>query len=206
MENTPPSMEEKILEAAETLFMEKGFAMTSTTEIAKVAGCNQALVHYYYRTKDRLFEAIFIKKATLFISTILEISDRNDSFQQKLTKKIEAHYDMLVKNQHLPFLLLNGFNTNPKRIHSIKEQLQEGPKKAFKAFNEELTKEIAAGKVRPIEAMDLIFTILSLNLSSFLLKPVFQLVSGKTDSEYTIYLEKRKKEIVRIILNSIKPD
>jgi len=206
MENTPPSMEEKILEAAETLFMEKGFAMTSTTEIAKVAGCNQALVHYYYRTKDRLFEAIFIKKATLFISTILEISDRNDSFQQKLTKKIEAHYDMLVKNQHLPFLLLNEFNTNPKRIHSIKEQLQEGPKKAFKAFNEELTKEIAAGKVRPIEAMDLIFTILSLNLSSFLLKPVFQLVSGKTDSEYTTYLEKRKKEIVRIILNSIKPD
>jgi len=60
-------MEQLIVETAERLFLEKGFAMTSTTEIAKEIGCNQALVHYYFRTKAKLFEAIFEKKIKLFI-------------------------------------------------------------------------------------------------------------------------------------------
>ena len=64
------STEQLILEAAEKLFLEKGFAMTSTTEIARVAGCNQALVHYYFRTKENLFQSIFENKFRMLISTL----------------------------------------------------------------------------------------------------------------------------------------
>ena len=64
------SMESIILETAERLFLEKGFAMTSTTEIAKEVGCNQALVHYYYRTKENLFNVIFEQKFNGFFQGI----------------------------------------------------------------------------------------------------------------------------------------
>ena len=69
------SMEQAILEEAEKLFLEKGFALTSTTEIAKRVGCNQALVHYYFRTKDNLFNTIFRTKIQSLLSAYFRIGE-----------------------------------------------------------------------------------------------------------------------------------
>ena len=71
--NETEPMEQAILRAAERLFLDKGFALTSTTEIAREAGCNQALVHYYFRTKENLFEKIFEQKIRMLISNIFSI-------------------------------------------------------------------------------------------------------------------------------------
>ena len=67
------SMEQTILGAAETLFIEQGFDKTSTGQIAKLAGCNQALVHYYYRTKEKLFDLVFEKKMRMALNNILQV-------------------------------------------------------------------------------------------------------------------------------------
>ena len=115
--------EQLIIETAERLFLEKGFAMTTTTEIAKEVGCNQALVHYYYRTKDKLFDAIFEKKIKMFISTLLQIGDDNIPFEEKLKRKIEAHFDMIKANPKIPFLFFNELTTNPKRIDNLKDKI-----------------------------------------------------------------------------------
>ena len=94
-------MEEAILEAAERLFLEKGFTSTSTTEIAKAAGCNQALVHYYFRKKDLLFTAIFEKKMRGFVSELLQISEEEIPFEEmsreELLKKIDEFYDLIKR-------------------------------------------------------------------------------------------------------------
>jgi TetR/AcrR family transcriptional regulator len=107
------STEQVILNAAEQLFLEKGFALTSTVEITKKAQCNQALVHYYYRSKERLFQAVFKKRVILFLSSFLQISKENIPFEEKLKRTIELHFDMLRENPRLPFLLFNGLSTNP---------------------------------------------------------------------------------------------
>ena len=70
--NSKQNMEEAILEKATSLFLEKGFEATSTSEIARSVGCNQALVHYYYRTKERLFERIFQKKIKFLLGSLLK--------------------------------------------------------------------------------------------------------------------------------------
>ena len=88
--NETKDMEKTILDTATKLFLEKGFASTSTTEIAKEVGCNQALVHYYFRTKERLFEAVFANKFQNFATNILEINRGNFSFEEKLRMKIES--------------------------------------------------------------------------------------------------------------------
>ena len=84
-----PSMEIVILETAEQLFLEKGFAMTSTTEIAKKIGCNQALIHYYFRTKENLFNLIFEKKFRQFIQHAFEFGNPKElAFEEKLKRII----------------------------------------------------------------------------------------------------------------------
>lgn len=197
--------ERNILEAAERLFLEKGFAMTSTTQIAEEAGCNQALVHYYYRTKERLFEAIFEQKIDLFMTTFLEIDSTNDSFEEKLKKKIEAHFDMLRANPKLPFLFVNELTTNPERIMLVKEKLGYTTQAFYRRFQQELQAEIEKGNIRPMDPIDLLLTIISLNAVLFVVSPVVKIISNISNERMEAIINQRKEENVKIILKSLKP-
>ena len=144
--NEEITVEDAILEAAEKLFLEKGFALTSTTQIAEAVGCNQAMVHYYYRTKDRLFEAVFEKKIKLFVSNLLHIGEENIPFKEKLRKRIESHFDMIKANPKLPFLIYNELTTNPKRLVSLKEKIGQFPQSVIAQLEKELQEERDAVK------------------------------------------------------------
>lgn len=197
--------EHAILEAAEALFLEKGFALTSTTEIAKKVGCNQAMVHYYFRTKDRLFTAIFEKKIRLFISIIHQIENEPLGFEEKLKRKIEAHFEILRANPKLPFLIINEFNTNPQSIFILKERLQELPLQIIQNIEKELHDEIQKGNIRNISFFDLIIMMVSLNITLFLASPVITAIGNMSAAEFDVFLNHRKQENVRIILSSLKP-
>jgi len=194
-----------ILDSAERLFLEKGFALTSTTEIAREAGCNQALVHYYYRTKERLFEAIFEMKVRLFIRSFMEIGKRDIPFTEKLREKIEAHFDILAKNQRLPFLIMNELLTNNARIQSIREKIEDLGHTVLDQFESELSVEIKAGRIRPIAPLDLVLTIISMNVSLFLARPILNELLGLDDAAFKELVARRKKENVTFILNGLRP-
>ena len=199
------SMEEKIRAAAERLFLEKGFALTSTTEIAKEAGCNQALVHYYFRTKDQLFDILFEEKAKLFFSSILEISDEDIPFMEKLRRKISAHYDLILENPRLPFLIFNELLTNANRLESIKSVIAPVITKVFAQFETELATEIEKGTIRQIRPYDLIQTIVSLNVFPFLMLPIAKQVLGFDEETARNILQRRKEENIRLILLELEP-
>ncbi|MBN1980849.1 MAG: TetR/AcrR family transcriptional regulator [Chitinivibrionales bacterium] len=202
---TNTTTEQMILEAAEQLFLDKGFSMTSTTEIARKVGCNQALVHYYFRTKDRLFAAIFERKVRLFASTFLQIGNQDIPFTEKLQRKIELHFDILRANPKLPFLVFNEVTTNPKRLLLLKEKLGDALQSVIHQLNSELSTEIKKGIIRPISAIDLLLTIVSLNVALFIARPIFKTVTTISDKEFEKMVEHRKKENVTIILNSLRP-
>ncbi|HBB91207.1 MAG: hypothetical protein A2X22_14140 [Bacteroidetes bacterium GWF2_49_14] len=203
--HTDISTEQAILEAAERLFLEKGFALTSTTEIARVAGCNQAMVHYYYRTKEKLFTSVFEKKARMMVANLLQ-ADRPDlSFEEKLRHKIEAHYNMLKENPRLPFLFFNEMITNPPRLLALREIIKDFPLGIVKPMEAELKAEIARGNIRPVSMIDLLMTMLSLNVFLFLASPIFKTLTGISDEEFEQMVERRREENVTIILRSLRP-
>jgi AcrR family transcriptional regulator len=204
-EEKTPDTAQVILDSAERLFLEKGFALTSTTEIAREAGCNQALVHYYYRTKERLFEAIFEMKVRLFIRSFMEIGKRDIPFTEKLREKIEAHFDILAKNQRLPFLIMNELLTNNSRIQSVREKIENLGRTVLDQFESELSVEIEAGRIRPIAPLDLVLTILSMNVALFLARPILNELLGLDDASFKELVARRKKENVTFILNGLRP-
>ena len=196
--------EQLILETAERLFLDKGFAMTSTTEIAKEVGCNQAMVHYYYRTKEKLFQAIFEKKVRLMFSSLFNPIDENISFEERLKNMIESHFEIIKANPKIPFLLFNELTTNPKRLEAIVKEsgLAES---VINQFNKELQAEIKKGTIRPISPMDLLLSIVYLNIILFIAKPLLETVLSISEDDYKKLIEKRKQENVLIILRSLKP-
>lgn len=199
------NMEQAILESATKLFLEKGFKATSTTEIANEAGCNQALVHYYYRTKDRLFEAIFEKKMRFFIQSLLQIEKEDLPFLEKLSKRIESHFDTIHENPKLPLFLFNEINSNPKRMEQLREKLGEIPGTVFYKMQAEIEAEVASGNIRPISVYDLLMTIVSLNIMVFIAEPMFRTITRISEEDFIQLRQRRKKENVHIILSSLKP-
>lgn len=197
------SMEQRILDAAENLFLEKGFALTSTTEIAKVAGCNQALIHYYYRTKEKLFESVFHQKILLFMSSFMQTEETGLSFTEKLKRKIESHFNVLYENQQLPFLFINELSTNPSRVKAIKDSFLSEPPPFFRQFSQELEEEIREGRIRAISAIDLALTVFSLNATVFLTKSVLMGILSIDDSEFNNFARKRLEENITIIMRRI---
>ena len=197
--------ENLILEAAERLFLEKGFALTSTTEIAKEVCCNQAMVHYYFRTKDKLFEAIFEKKMKKIFAPFLQDFDFDMPFEQRLTRLIESHFDVIKENPKIPFLFFNELLTNPARVEALKSKISELPKSVISKINNELQAEIEKGNIRSMSTMDLLISIVSLNVTIFLLSPIVKNVANMKDEDFKSIIENRKKENVLIILRSLKP-
>jgi len=192
-----------ILEEAEKLFQEKGYALTSTTAIAKKVGCNQALIHYYFRSKENLFNVIFEIKFKTFFQQIFELNKFKDlPFKEKMKHMIESHFDMIRKNPRMPLLIITELSRQPEQLKNLREKLHALPEQLFKQLNAELQIEITAGRVREISLMDLIVTMLSLNISLFLLMPIAGELIPLDESQKQIIIEHRRAEHVNLILNN----
>src|SRR5208283_4719482 len=107
------STEEVIFDAARTVFIEKGFEGARMQEIALVAGINKALLHYYYRTKEKLFNAIFERVFSQFIPKVIEFMESDTGVLDKLSFFIETYIDVLLHNPFIPQFVINEINRNP---------------------------------------------------------------------------------------------
>jgi len=202
--STEKSMEQQILETAEKLFLAKGFSAVSTVQIARECGCNQALVHYYYRTKDNLFNTIFEKKFRMFFDSIL-IKDQAKklSFTEKIQSIIESHFDLLQANPHLPIMVLSELMRRPEQIDMLKSKLQTIPTQLFAELSAEMEVEIQAGRIRRLNIIDLMMSMISLNIALFVSLPAIGIILNLSDDQKKELIGHRREEHVSFVLNSI---
>lgn len=198
--------EQAILEVAERLFLEKGFKSTSTTEIAKEVGCNQALVHYYFRTKDNLFNTIFEQKFRMLFEHLYASQNFGDiPFSEKVRHAVESHFDLLTKNPKLPLLVATELSRLPENLENLRNKLQAIPFELFTKLNNELQQEIDEGRARKIELIDIIITMVTLNAGLFMLLPIASGIMQLDEEQTKELLAHRREENVQVILNYIKP-
>lgn len=197
--------EELILQAAEELFLQKGYSATSTTDIARRIGCNQSLIHYYFRTKDALFERILIGKMSYILHHISAPLESDSPFEEKLRNIVSQYFDFLAANRNLPLFLLNEIISNEKNRRFIVEREISNPhiSRFFLQFDRCVKQEIEAGRIRSIETIDLMLNIISLVVMSFVSLPFYCDICGNPDAADT-YLASRRNEICTLILNGVK--
>jgi AcrR family transcriptional regulator len=200
------SMEQTILEVAEKLFLEKGFISTSTTQIAKGAGCNQALVHYYFRTKENLFKTIFEQKFRYFFEHIFEIKNLEElPFEEKVRHVVESHFDFLRQNPKIPLLVSSQLSRLPEQIQELRSKLQNVPQELLSHMNAELRHEIAAGRARDIDMLDIILTMVMQNVGLFIMLPMASGLLQLSDEQLEEIINHRREENVQVVLRYIKP-
>lgn len=204
MKNEEKNTEQAILKAAEALFLKQGFAQTTTKQIAQRAGCNQALLHYYYRTKDNLFVQIFEEKAKFIATHFLDINLTAQTLEERISQMVELHFELFRKNPRLVPFLLKEVLSDPVRVVPILDKIKQYMVKIFGKIDETLHEEIEKGAARPVSTLNVILTLVSLDMAPFIIAPVLQRVLDLTDEQLDEQLDKRKPEVVEILLRQIR--
>lgn len=203
--NYSQDTESRILQAAEKEFFEKGYAGARTVSIAEAAGVTHAMLHYYFRTKDKLFERIVSDKMTLLGNIVLSaIGDESQPLEERIRQGVERHFDFISANRDLPRFIVNEVFSHPERIEILKTSIQNIVNDLLNNLQQEIDEYAAKGLCQQADARMLLIDIVSLNVFPFMAAPIVKEAIGYSYKSYDEFLTLRKKENVETVLRKLK--
>ena len=191
------STEQRIINAARKVFYTKGLAGSRMQEIADIAGINKALLHYYFRTKEKLFFEILKQTAGDFFPGLIHIWNSNDSFEEKLRKFIHSYIDFLLENMYLPQFIITLVYQNPEKIVSVM-RIRDIVK--ISNLQKHIDTEAENGKIKNVDAYQLMISILSLCVFPVMARPIMKLAFEYSDADYQKILNERKNIVYDTIM------
>lgn len=194
--------EERILEAAKAVFLERGLDGARMQDIADKAGINKALLHYYFRSKDRLFDVIFREAAARFLPRLGELFGADIPLFEKIEKFVHFYIDILQQNPHLPLFVLNEMQKVDG--DEFMEFIWQGKESALKMMSGQIEEEIKKGTIKPIKPFHLLTNIVSMCIFPFVARPIVKLVWQVDDQQFKALMEERKTVILEFIFDSIR--
>ena len=197
--------EQKIIEAAELEFLIKGFEGARTTSIALKAGVTHAMFHYYFRTKEKIFEKIISQKMDILTRLIMDsISIENLDLEEKLKRIIDSHIDFVSENPELPGFLVREIFNNPERFEILKSRFVTFAPLLIQNLQRELDKGYEEGKYKKTDARMLLIDIISLNIFPYMAAPMINAILSGYMNDKEGFKELRKKENLETIMRKIK--
>ncbi len=196
------STEQVILEAAKKVFVRKGMAGARMQDIADEAGINKALLHYYFRSKEKLFEMIFMEAAAKLFPRINAIFNSDQPLFEKIESFCEEYISIVMENPYLPLFVLNEINQDPEYFLQKVWKGNSKPKPA--KFLEQIESEVKRGTIKRISPLHLLMNLISMTIFPFVAKPMFQKNLALDELQFISVMEQRKKEIPKFIIDAIK--
>lgn len=194
--------EERILEAARKVFVQKGMAGARMQEIADEAGINKALLHYYFRNKELLFETIFTQAAQKLFPKLNIIFESELPLFEKIEHFIEMYIEVMLENPYLPMFVLNEMHQNPEIFYKKMKGKMHFPQPD--KFLAQIEKEVRKGTIKRISPLQLLMNVISGTIFPFIAKPIFQMHIGLDELQYRQFLIQRKKEYAAFVIDAIK--
>jgi len=202
--------EQRILDAARAVFVRRGTAGARMQEIAHEAGVNQALLHYYFRSKDRLAEAAFQQVAGRILPTVFEILGSDASIEDKVQQFVNLYIDALSRSPFLPGYVLSELHHHPERAHQLFAAAAGTDPSHFatpllRKLAHQIDARVREGTMRRISAEQFAINLISLCIFPFAARPMFQVAFGLDDAAYARFIEQRKRDLPTFFLNALRP-
>jgi AcrR family transcriptional regulator len=187
---TDTTTEEKIRNAARSLFHKKGFAATRTREIAEEAGINLALLNYYFRSKKKLFDIIMLESMKEFLLSLTDVvNDRKTSLERKIEILAGNYIDLLIEQPEIPLFVLSELRTNPEEFISrmnLKKFIMES------YFFSQVKQNIAEGKIKSANPLHFFMNIMSLIVFPFISSPILLNLGDMKQDDFNTLMHQRK--------------
>jgi AcrR family transcriptional regulator len=199
------SKEQQILAAAEQEFLTKGYDGARTTSIAQAAGVTHAMLHYYFRTKEQLFERIVDEKfETMSHSMFAIMGDPSLPIVERIKGGIEAHFDFIAANPLLPRFVINEIISCPERYKLLYKRVGAVIDNVYCDLQFEIDRSAERDEIEWVDVKMLFVSILSLNIFTFLAYPFMEPLMGELMADREGFLAARKAENIETILRRIK--
>ncbi len=210
--------EQKILEAARKVFQRSGIGGARMQEIADEAEINKASLHYYYRSKEKLFQTVFQEDFHQFMIPQFKIMrDPSLSLEERIRTFITSYSETMVENLHLPLFILHEISRNPDRLvylvkgkmGMIADEDNVSEIQIPTAFARQIREGINRGDYHEVDPEQYIISLISMCVFPFAGRPMVKFFFNKDDEQYREFMQKRQDEIIdyafRILLKGYQP-
>ena len=197
--------EQQILAAAEQEFLTRGYDGARTTSIAQAAGVTHAMLHYYFRTKEQLFERIVDEKfETMSHSMFAIMGDPSLPIVERIKCGIAAHFDFIASNPLLPRFIINEIISRPERYDVLYKRVGVIIDNVYRGLQSEIDRSAERGEIERVDIKMLFISIMSLNVFTFIAYPFMEPLMGELMANRERFLAERKAENIETILRRIK--
>ena len=198
-----PSTEFRILTAAKKVFLAKGMSGARMQDIADEAGINKAMLHYYFRSKEKLFETIFKEISKNFLPGIMAIFEADKPLFEKIELFCREYIDKIREMPYMPIFLLHEINRQPS---AFIKKMWGNRKPPVRIFFDQVEAEIGKGRIKAIQPVQLLMNIISLCIFPFIAMPVIAHVADITREQFDLLMKERKVLVPKLIIDAIKID
>ena len=202
--------EQRILDAARTVFIRRGTAGARMQEIAREAGVNQALLHYYFRSKQRLSDAVFQQVASGLFPALVTTLGSDASLDEKIDRLVALYLEVLTQSPFLPGYLLSEMHHHPDRLPQMfAGAAGVNPTQVLPQLLQRLGRQIdeaaRAGTIRRIAPEQFVINIISLCVFPFAARPLIGVAFGMDDARFARFIQQRKTELPAFVRNALRP-
>ena len=202
--------EQRILDAAHDVFVRRGSAGARMKEIAETAGVNQALLHYYFRSKERLAEAVFRHAARQLMPRVIAVLASEATIEEKVERVVHLELEQLSRAPYLPGYILSELSHNPERVHQLIGAMMgiepDGfVPQIFTTLKRQIDARVRAGTMRRIAPEQFVINLLALCIFPFAAKPMLMALLHLDQQGFERLIAQRKKEITTFFLKGLRP-
>lgn len=179
-------------------------------EIAEEAGVNKALLHYYFRSKERLAEAVFRRAASELFAAVLGAVSADVDLEEKVKLVVEIELTRLLERPYLPAYILSEINHEPERVPQLISALvgmtpDKIRPRILEKVRAQIAERIAAGTMAEITAEEFLINLLSLCIFPFAARPMYMAIIGFDQKGFARFIEKRKSDLPAFFLRALRP-
>jgi TetR/AcrR family transcriptional regulator len=211
----PPSApaggtEQQILDAAHAVFVRRGTSGARMQDIAAEAGVNQALLHYYFRSKERLSEAVFRRAAAQLLPRVIEAMASDLSIEDKVARVVELELDHLMRVPYLPGYIISELHHHPERVRQLISAVtgmtpEDVRPRVVTRLREQLDAGVRDGRFRPIAPDQFIVNLFSLCIFPFAARPMLMALLGLDQPGFERFIGQRRDQLTAFVLGAMRP-
>lgn len=199
-------MESRIVEAAKKVFVRKGFEATRMGDVATEVGISRTSLHYYFRTKEMLFNAIFARLMNAILPNISLILDEPTTFLEKLPKIVDQYVSAMQQNPLLPFFVVNELNRDPEHLYKV---VMKDPSRVqtMVRLQKQILDEMDQGILKKVPLLYTVTTLLGLVVFPMLARnPLTDIFLGSDPAKFEAFIEERKPFITDVMVRLLTPE
>ncbi|HEY5511278.1 MAG TPA: TetR/AcrR family transcriptional regulator [Prolixibacteraceae bacterium] len=200
------STKEKIVHAAKLVFIRKGMDGARMQEIADEAGINKALLHYYFHSKQELFNEVFYGILSNLIPGLISIFKLDIPFVEKIEAIVMQYDSFMLMNPFLPQFVIREINRDPDQL----SRFMTDKGLDFEKVEEMINKEVETGRIRPITFQHLFVSVIGMIIAPYVGRPLFQRKLFNNDPEkYEQFLKERRVVVTAFVRQALvcgRPD